>query len=138
MNHDEHDELWELLGKAKAPKERPFFAAKVLNAIKQDAGMQDAAQEPKGLMAWWMSLRRRWVLSLATCSAVAVATALVLMPHSPKTVVMTPTAAVGVADPLSGLAEAIETSDDLVTSLDNMMAAQDNSIWLQAAPSSLY
>ncbi len=139
MNHDEHDELWELLGKARVPKERPFFAAKVLNAL-NDTLTQDTAQEPKGLMAWWMALRRQWVVALATCSAVAVAAVVTFGPQTPKSVVTTATGTTvtAVADPLAGLADAIETSDDLVTSLDNLTVAQDNSIWLQAAPSSLY
>jgi hypothetical protein len=58
MNHDEQDKLWELLGKAREPKAAPFFASKVLRAIRE---------EPVGLLAW---LRRKWIIPATAVACV--------------------------------------------------------------------
>ncbi len=130
MNHEEHDELWELLGKARAPKERPFFAAKVLAAVREDA-----SREPQSIAGWWRMIRRYWALAMSTGTVAVVAVVFALV-HQSVPPSITPSLAT--TDPLAPLAAVVDNADDLVTSLDNLVANQDNSIWLHEAPSSLY
>ena len=121
MNHDEQDELWELLGKAREPKAAPFFASKVLRAIREEP-------EPVGLLAW---LRRKWIIP-ATAVACALVVAFVAMRP------VTTNNQQAAADPLSELAAYVEKSEDSAESLAALLASEDHSIWLQADPSSLY
>ena len=120
MNHEEHDELWNLLGKARQPKPSAFFAANVLRAVRADA-------EPKpGLLAW---LRAKWIVPVAAGTCAAVLAILALRPT-----VTTPPA----ADPLEGIALAAAATPETMPSLDTLLASEDNSIWLAGDPSSLY
>jgi hypothetical protein len=138
MKDNEQDELWELLGKARAPKERPFFAAKVMQAVREEV-CKEGERESWGVMGLWVAIRRRWqalsgVLAVGTVAVVAVMFS--LSPEVPKpqpNAGTTPT-----ADPLGDLAKVADDSDYLAASLDNLLATKDNSIWLQADPSSLY
>jgi len=126
MNHEEQDDLWELLGKARAPKERPFFAAKVLRAIREEP-----ARDPVGLAAWLRTLARRWTVALSACAAVVMAGVLTFGPHHQGNTKLPPIAGTDVpADPLAALVTAAGDSEDLVSSLDGLMATQDNAIWL--------
>ncbi len=122
MNHDEQDELWKLLGKAREPKVSPFFAGKVLRAIRKEP-------EPVSLLAW---LRRKWIIP-ATAAACALVVTFVAMRTS-----VAPNNQLAAADPLSELATYVEKSEDSAESLDTLLASEDHSIWLQADPSSLY
>lgn len=126
MNHDEHDDLWRLLGKAREPKNSPFFASKVLRAIRE---------EPKPL-GFWQWLRQSWLLPSAATATAAIAVVLALQhptnPGSPN-----PIGSIASADPLSGLIDAMSEQGDLATPLPNLLATEDNSVWLQADPSSL-
>ena len=123
MNHEEHDKLWELLGKAREPKVSPFFASKVVRALR-------AVDEPQpGFLVW---LGRRWFVPLAA-GACAVLVA-VLAIHRPADERGTLVAA---ADPLEEIA-AVATGAPEHPSLDTLLASEDHSIWLQADPSSLY
>lgn len=130
MNHEEQDDLWELLGKARAPKERPFFAVKVLRAIQEEPAQ--GAMDSMGIVAWLRNLARRWTVALSACTAVVMAGVLTFGPHAPKVVTQNPSAggAAGSADPLAALVTAADNSEDLVSSLDGLMATQDNAIWL--------
>ncbi len=122
MNQNEQDELWKLLGKAREPKVPPFFAGKVLRAIREEP-------EPAGFFVW---LRRKWLVP-ATAAACAVVATFVAM--------RTPTAQNNqhaAPDPLTELAAFVEKSEDSAESLDSLLASEDHSIWLQADPSSLY
>ena len=120
MNHEEHDELWELLGKARQPKPSAFFAANVLRAVRADA-----APKPS-FLAW---LRAKWVLPTAAAACAAVVAILALRPAgtTPQT-----------TDPLEGIALAAAATPEIVPSLDTLLASDDNSIWLAGDPSSLY
>jgi len=120
MNHDENDELWNLLGKARQPKASPFFAANVMRAVRE-------AAEPKpGILAW---LRSKWVLPVAAGACAAVLAFLAMRPAA---------APVPAADPLEEIAVAVAATPDTVPSLDSLLASDDNSIWLAGDPSSLY
>jgi hypothetical protein len=120
MNHEEHDELWNLLGKARQPKASPFFAAKVMRAVRE-------AAEPKpGILAW---LRRKWVLPVAAGACAAVLAFVATRPS---------VAPAPATDPLEEIATAAAATPDIVPSLDSLLASDDNSIWLAGDPSSLY
>ncbi len=121
MNHEEHDELWNLLGKARQPKPSPFFAANVMRAIR-------AESEPKpGLFAW---LRAKWYVPAAAGACAAVLAFLAIQPAA-----IIPAAG---SDPLEEIAAAAATAPDTAPSLDSLLASEDNSIWLAGDPSSLY
>ncbi len=120
MNHEEQDELWDLLGKARQPKPSAFFAANVLRTVRADA-------EPKpGFLAW---LRAKWIVPAAAGTCAAVLAILALRPAA-----TTPPA----ADPLEGIALAAAATPETMPSLDTLLASEDNSIWLAGDPSSLY
>ena len=122
MNHDEQDELWKLLGKARAPKVPPFFAGKVLRAIRDES-------EPAGFLVW---LRRKWFIPAAATACAVVATCVALRtPAVQNNQHAAP-------DPLTELAAFVEKSEDSAESLDSLLASEDHSIWLQADPSTLY
>ena len=118
--HEEHDELWKLLGKARQPKASAFFAANVMRAAREDA-----AQKP-GFLAW---LRAKWVVPAAGACAAAVLVVLALRPA---------TTTAPAADPLEGIALAAAATPEIVPSFDMLLASEQNSIWLAGDPSSLY
>ncbi len=120
MNHEEHDELWHLLGKARQPKPAPFFAANVMRAVRAEA-------EPKpGFIAW---LRAKWYVPATAGACAAVLAFLALRPA---------VIPVTGADPLEEIAMAAATTPDTLPSLDSLLASENNSIWLAGDPSSLY
>ena len=122
MNHDEQDELWKLLGKAREPKASPFFASKVLRAIREE-------QEPAGFFVW---LRRKWLVPTDAAACALVAAFIAMQPPVVRNAQQTP------ADPLAELAAFVAKSDDSLQSFDTLLAAEDHSVWLNADPSSLY
>jgi hypothetical protein len=132
MNQEDQDELWDLLGKARTPKERPFFSAKVLRAIEADGAR--ASQS----VSLWEVFRRRWLLPLAGCSAAVLAVMFAVKPPAPTTVQDPGVVNVTPADPLAPLINNTDLAAELPAALDNFLATQDNALWLQADPSSLY
>jgi hypothetical protein len=120
MKHEEHDELWNLLGKARQPKPSAFFPANVMRAIRQ-------AEEPQpGILAW---LRRKWYLPATAGACAAVLAFLALRPAD----VSAPA-----SDPLAEIAIAAATTTGITPSLEALLASEDNSIWLAGDASSLY
>ena len=120
MNHEEHDELWNLLGKARQPKPSAFFAANVMRAVRAEA------ESKPGLLAW---LRAKWYVPAAAGACAAVLAFLAMRPA----VVPAPG-----ADPLEEIAIAAAAAPEMAPSLDSLLALEDNSIWLAGDPSSLY
>lgn len=120
MNHEEHDELWNLLGKARQPKASPFFASKVMRTVRE-------AREPQpGILAW---LRSKWYLPVAAGASAAVLAFLAMRPA---------VAPAPGADPLEEIAMAAVATPGITPSLDALLASEDNSIWLAGDASSLY
>jgi hypothetical protein len=120
MNHEEQDELWNLLGKARQPKASAFFAANVMRTVRAEA-------EPKpGFVA---RLRAKWLLPVAAGACAAVVAFL-----ATRSTIAPPPA----ADPLEEIATAAAAAPELVPSLGALLASEDNSIWLAGDPSSLY
>lgn len=123
MNHDEHDDLWTLLGKARQPKPSAFFASKVMRAVRE---AHDAAAPQPGFLVW---LRRRWYLPVAAGACAAVLAVFSMRPAGTS---------VPAADPLAEIAVAAAATPEIGPSLDTLLALEDNSIWLAGDASSLY
>ena len=134
MKHEEHDDLWELLGKARERKASPFFANKVMHAVRRE---KEAATAPAGGSgsSLWSWLRRRWMLPVAA-GVCAVLAAVALMPETPS-VAPTTTAAIA-PDPLTEMVSVISESEEYDLALSDLLATEDNSVWLSADPSSLF
>jgi len=114
MNTDEQDDLWRLLGKAKAPSVSPFFSRNVLRAIREEK------QEKPALLTW---LHWRWLTLGASVCVLLAATGVSLrhpaqQPQSDSAVVM--------------LAQQVSTSPDyqVINHLDELLASEETSIWL--------
>lgn len=114
MKSDEHDDLWELLGRAKAQEPSPFFSRNILRAIREEE------QEKAGFLSW---LRSHWqVAAISACAVVVVASfAVMQQPHS--------------TDPVLVLAQQVAVSPDyeVISNLDELLDTERNSIWLEAS-----
>ena len=113
MNTEEHDDLWELLGKAKETKASPFFSRNVLRAIRESQA------ERGGFFAW---LRARWTLTAISVS-VLTAVAIVAVERLEQ------------PDPLVVLADQVSASPDyqVITHLDELLDSEHNNVWLEAS-----
>ena len=124
MNNEEHDALWDLLGKSRQPKASPFFAQKVLRAIETEPAPR------AGFLAW---LKARWYLPVTAGACAAVMALLVLRSHDE------PAAPSAGSDALlAGIASAAADAPETIPSLDALLASEEHSIWLAGDPSSLY
>lgn len=109
MNDDEHDDLWNLLGKAKQVAPSHFLARNVLRSIR-------SAQQQKPTWIQW--LVRKWKLA-ALCTAGLTLAALNLTLLTPRS---------------KDSAEAVQlaaTSPDyeVIVNLDELLASQESSLW---------
>ena|ERR1700680_906483 len=111
MDRDEDKQLWDLLGRGRAPKLSPFFAR---NVVRQ------ARQETREGRRTWFSRRR-----LIPAFGVALATIVtVMIVRNPSSRDIAPEAAI---DPLIAK---IDVQDyDVVADLDNLLASDENSPW---------
>ncbi len=111
---DEHDKLWEVLGRARKPVISPFFAANVLREIRQSGNAP-------AILEW---LRERWRLSAAAVTAL-----LVLGFAANHWREESRDAA---HDSL--LAQVATNPDyDLINHLDELVAYQETSLWLDSS-----
>jgi hypothetical protein len=116
MKTEEHDELWELMGRAKAPTPSPFFSRNVLRAIREEA------QEKPGFLLW---LRAHWQMAAAGTCAVALAAAFAVIQFAPKQQ----------PDQALLLVQQVSNSPDLqvISNLDELLDSERNSVWLEAS-----
>jgi hypothetical protein len=116
MNTEEHDDLWELMGRAKAPAPSPFFSRNVLRAIREEA------QEKPGFLLW---LRSRWQVATASTCAAALAVTFAFMQTAPEQQ----------PDPALLLVQQVSNSPDLqvISNLDELLDSERNSVWLEAS-----
>ena len=116
MNQDEHDDLWDLLGKARPARPSPFFARNVLRAIRESA----PEREP-GFLEW---LRRGWnALAVAGAAAVVLFMAFRAGPP-PADLPMLAT-----HDPV--IEQVLDSPDfAVIANLDTLLTVDDNEIWL--------
>lgn len=121
MHQDEHDELWELLGKSPRKQARPSFAQDVLRAVR----LSEPAPEP-GFMEW---LRQGWNWLALTGGAAAVLALLVATgSQAPQTT--------SLATRETTTIDAALTSTDftLISNLDVLLALDDKNPWLESSP----
>ncbi|MDQ6621968.1 MAG: hypothetical protein M3Y86_00585 [Verrucomicrobiota bacterium] len=110
MNPEDDQQLWELLGKAKAPELSPFFARNVVRQIRQDA-----ASRPSFLR--WLRPR---VLAPAAVFATAVMFAGITLERSVR----------NRSTDLPREVAAVDPQDyEVVADLDDLTAADDDNLW---------
>jgi hypothetical protein len=122
MKNEEQDDLWDLLGKLPDPKASPFFSRNVLRAVRSED------KRPEGFIAW---LRARWVAPVALAGAAA---AVALMLSGQKPVQSHPSLA-----PVDEIADTVLAHADysVIADLEELLAADTTSLWLEADSSSL-
>jgi cytochrome c-type biogenesis protein CcmH/NrfG len=139
MKNDEQDDLWELLGRAKAPHVSPFFSRNVLRAIR-------AEEQEKPLALWF---RWRWLtLSASACGMVVAAiiafqhvaapqissTAVVAQQSQPleQQLQTQEPAQASQPDQVAVLAQQVSASPDyqVINHLDELLASEETSVWL--------
>ncbi len=119
MNHEEHDELWDLLGKAKEPRPSPFFSRNVLRALREERSARP------GIFGW---LRRRWQFAALAAGGLALVT-LAFIPYESARPDAAP------ADSLLLAAQEVSASPDyqVISNLDDLLDSERNSVWLEAS-----
>ena len=124
MKDEEHDDLWEFLGKAREPKPSSFFTANVMRKVREEQ------ERPRGFAAFALWMRRKWFIP-ATAAACAIAV-MALLPG--------PTGETNTMPSMDDMALAVAESSELnlIADLDTLVAADNNAIWLEADPSSLF
>jgi hypothetical protein len=119
MNTEEHDDLWELLGKARQPAPSPFFSRNVLREVR---GLQ---QERRSL---WASFFFRWQPLTATVCVAA------LLTGSWIASIRQEAEEQRQRQQLLVMAEKVFTSPDygVIKDLDELLESEKNSAWLTA------
>ena len=117
MNHDEHDDLWRLLGKAKEPTVSPFFARNVLRAVREET------QETSGFLCWLRGAKSWRRASLGALATLTLILGLRLPPARPGSQPV---------EQLPELAQTESASPDyaVIGHLDELLACEENSVWL--------
>ena len=140
MNTDEQDDLWRLLGHAKAPSVSPYFSRNVLRAIREE-------EQEKPRVRFW--LQWRWLALSATACGLLVAAGLSFHAgHRPQGTQVAETESGAVvapaadptlihpqpaqADPVAVLAQQVSASPDyqVINHLDELLASEETSVWL--------
>jgi hypothetical protein len=120
MNHDEQDNLWQLLGRARPAKARPAFVQNVLRAARMSEPEREA-----GFFEW---LRQGWNwLAMTAAVAVIVLVAIGSQPKQP--------AASAIAAHEAAVIDAALRSGDfaVVNNLDVLLALDDSNVWLESS-----
>jgi hypothetical protein len=127
MKNEEHDDLWELLGRARPVKASPMFSRNVLRAVRQlESTSENASERERGFLEW---LRAGWNWLAVTGAAAAV----LFLTFGLRT---TPPAAapqLAAATPVeNAVLEKVLRSSDLtvIANLDMLVAMDDNDLWL--------
>ena len=125
MKTDEQDDLWRLLGQAKAPTVSPFFSRNVLRAIREEK------QEKPGVFARLFggsqSVYWRWTLLSASASILLAVSGFAFHHHTTE-----PARQLAQADQVIVLAQQVSTSPDyqVINHLDELLASEETSVWL--------
>jgi len=120
MKNEEHDDLWELLGRARPVKASPMFSRNVLRAVRQLE-----PESERGFLEW---LRAGWNWLIVSGAAAAV----LFLSLNLRTTA--PTAAgPQVATIDNSVVEEVVLSRDLavIANLDMLVAMDDNDLWLE-------
>jgi hypothetical protein len=113
MNTEEHDDLWQLLGKARTPQPSAFFSRNVLRAVRQQEQVQ-----PVGLLGFL----RKWRVPALSAGLVFAAALLMFSQFDQP-------------DSVSLLAQQVSASPDyqVITHLDELLDSEQNSVWLESS-----
>ena len=112
MKREDDQQLWDILGQARPTEVSPLFARNVVRTVRE---------QPKH-SEWLRHLLGPGKLIPAMALAVAVATILVM--RQPAALQLAP------ADDTPEVIAAIDPQDyDVVADLDELMAADDNTLW---------
>jgi len=121
MKTEENDPLWRLLGEAKRPTVSAFFSRNVLREIRE------SKQEKAGVLAW---LRRSGALAFVTGAAAVVLTfAGIWIRERPQGARSAANQQPG-EEVLLAQQFAKNPDSDAIKNLDELLASDDNSIWL--------
>jgi hypothetical protein len=113
MKREDDEQLWDLLGRAAAPKPSPFFARNLLRKIRQ---------QPRWLSFAWNWLNPRRLVPLSGVALVALVGAL-LITHNPSFRQQS-------GDKELDLLTRIDPQDyEVVADLDDLVASDENSLW---------
>jgi len=113
--HEEDDELWQLLGKARQPSVSPFFSRNVLRAVRNEK------QERFG--SFWRIFRSyRQALVLASCVAVVSVGTFFAEHQREEHQILT-------------IAQTVSESPDyqVIAHLDELLDSEESSVWLDAS-----
>jgi hypothetical protein len=112
MKDQEHDELWALMGRAKRSEPSPFFAAKVMTAVRHG--------HEKRIAVWRNWLRYGLPSALAGAMAVVLAHFSLLSHHN--------------ADHRPIVVAQTEPGDlDVIADLDVAISSEESSVWLDSS-----
>ncbi len=117
MTSDEHDALWKLLGKADTPAASPFFARNVLREIR--ATVQEP---PSRIPSWLRGGRFSWLAGVAAVALACIGVGTFEKGAGQKN---QPRQEALVAQQL-----ATNPDSDVIKNLDELLASDDNSVWL--------
>jgi hypothetical protein len=119
MKHEEHDDLWDLLGRARPVKASPMFPRNVLRAVRQ--------LEPETERGFFEWLRIGWNWLIVSGAAAAV----LILTLNMRTPPAAPQVQVAMVD--NSVVEEIVRSPDLavIANLDMLVAMDDNDLWLE-------
>ena len=125
MNHEEQDDLWELLGKARQPSVSPFFSRNVLREVRNVD--QESARLLFRLRSWFP---RHWrVVAVSACTA-CLAVGVFVGEHDRAQNQQE-------HQQILAMAERVSTSPDyqVINHLDELLDTEKNSVWLDNGPS---
>jgi hypothetical protein len=116
-NNDEHDDLWQLLGKARDPEVSPFFARNVLRRIRLGESSR------QGTLT-------RWRFRLPT--AIAAGAAVVLLSVASSHLIFKDRSPQSMAEviPLLSQQDKGGAELDTIRNLDDLLAYDNSSTWL--------
>ncbi len=120
MKRDDDQELWDLLGQASAPTVSPFLARDVLRQTRQEPRWQDK-------LAQWFSPRR--LIPAAAIAVVVLVGGISLQRSADKE-----TASQGLPD---AVAQLEEIDYEVVADLDDLLALEEDTLWLDGEISTL-
>jgi len=128
MNHDEkddHDDVWDLLGKAPAREAKPAFVQDVLRAVRQS---EPEAGKPEIGFLEWLKQGWNWLALAGAAAAVLLVTLSGQQTHLPA-------ASSALAANETAVIEQAAQSGDLAVlgNLEVLIALDDSNVWLESS-----
>jgi hypothetical protein len=125
MKNEEHDDLWELLGRARPVKASPLFSRNVLRAVRQLE-----PEKERGFFEW---LRVGWNWLIVSGAATAVLFLSLSMRTAPPAERQVASASASASVENAVLEEIVRSPDlAVIANLDMLVAMDDNDLWLES------